>query len=382
MIVYLDNSATTKPCARAIEYMNRSLTDGYFNPSSLYAPAIRVERELNHARERIRSLLNAPPDAEVLFTSGGTEANNLAILGTVQAMRGPRHLITSGAEHPSVLEPFEALGPRGHRLSLIPIQMSGEPDWDALEAALRQEPSLISLMHVNNETGAMLDVERLSKLVRALAPGCLIHVDGVQGFLHQPIDFRLIDLYTLSGHKIHAPKGVGALVMKKDVRLAPRQLGGGQQRALRSGTENTPGILALAGAMEYMAAIPDLNERLMRAKLRLYEGLQSSIDGLLVNGPAPGEGAPHIINLSFPGVRGEVLLHALEAEGIYCSTGSACSSKKRKLSSVLLSMGIHPERAEGSLRFSFSPDTTDAEIDYATKKIAALHAQFKRYRRK
>lgn len=383
MIAYLDNSATTKPCALAVERMNRTMTEGYFNPSSLYAPAIQVERELRATRELICATLSVSLSAyDVIFTSGGTEANNLALLGAVSAMHGRQTVISSGAEHPSVLAALEALGGMGHNVELLPLSASGDIDWDTLRRALEQKPALVSLMQVNNETGATLDVPRLSALVRGASPNSLIHVDGVQGYLRLPVDARMIDLYTLSAHKIHGPKGAGALVVRKGVRLLPRQLGGGQQGAVRSGTENTPGIAGLAGAIEHMGAIDELSDRLMRAKLRFFEGVKDRVEGLLVNGPAPEDGAPHIINLNFPGVRGEVLLHALEAGGVYCSTGSACSSKKRKLSAVLLAMGIGQDRAESALRFSFCPDTTDEQIDYAVQVIGDQYAQLKRFRRR
>ena len=241
-------------------------------------------------------------------------------------------------------------------------------------------PSLISCMQVNNETGAVLDVEKLYSIVNGRA---LIHVDGVQGFLRVPVELKYVDLYTLSSHKIHGPKGEGALVFKKNVRFAPRQIGGGQESGLRSGTENTPGIAGLMAAVDEMLSMgPGMQAELMGKKLHLVEKFREAVPELLVNGPDPEKAAPHIVNISFPGVRGEVMLHALESEGVYASTGSACSSKKLKVSGVLTSMGIAPSRAEWALRFSLSPHTTIEEIDYAAQRLGALYGMLKKYARR
>lgn len=381
MIAYLDNSATTRPSEGVIGAMAQCMREGYYNPSSLYAPAMKSEQAMRACREEIGRQLHVPGGG-VLFTSGGTEANNLAILGSVEAMHGPQRLVVSAVEHPSVLEAFRALEARGHHLSVIGVDAQGQLDWDALECALKQGPALVSCMQVNNETGAVSDVNRLSEMARALAPGALIHVDGVQGFMRLPFDARKVDLYTLSGHKLHGPKGVGALWVRAGVRLKARQIGGGQENALRSGTENTPGIAGLLCAIRELSAVEALQTQLMEKKLRLWRAFEQAVPGAMVNGPAPEAGAPHILNASFPGVRGEVMLHALEGEGVYCSTGSACSSKKRKLSPVLIAMGIAPDRAECALRFSLSPHTTDEEIDYAAERAGALHRQLKLFRRK
>lgn len=380
MIAYLDNSATTRPSEAVIEAMAQSMREGFYNPSSLYAPAMAAEKQLDRCRGAIEAAISAPP-GRVIFTSGGTEANNLALMGAVSAMHGPRHIMVSAVEHPSVLAAAQALEKMGHRLSLIPVDKQGQADWGWLETALKADPpALVSFMQVNNETGALCDLKRLSGLVRALAPGALLHVDGVQGFLRSPMDAKLVDMYTLSGHKIQGPKGVGALWVRRGVRLLPRQVGGGQEEQYRSGTENTPGIAGLMCAIQTMDS--QAPEKMMALKLRLAQGLAQAVSGLIVNGPEPQAGAPHILNVSFPGVRGEVMLHALEGEGVYVSTGSACSSKKRKVSQVLLNMGIPAELAEGALRFSLAADTSRAQIDYACEKAGALYQALKRFRRK
>ena len=379
MIAYLDNSATTKPCAEAVEAMTRCMTEGYFNPSSVYAPAVEAFQRVRASRELILQTVHGN-GCELTFTSGGTEANNLAILGSVERMRGKQLLAVSAVEHPSVRESFDELERCGHEVRRIGVNANGELDWDALSRALDDGASLVSCMQVNNETGALLDVRKLHELVRGRA---VIHVDGVQGFLRVPMEMKYCDLYTLSGHKIHGPKGIGALVWRKGVRFAPRQIGGGQEGNLRSGTENTPGIAGLMAAVEAMRALgADMPERLMRRKLHMIERFREAVPELLVNGPDPKIAAPHIVNLSFPGVRGEVMLHALEAEGVYASTGSACSSKKRKVSAVLTAMGIGADRAEWALRFSLSPHTTDAEIDLAAEALRKLYPQLKKYTRR
>ena len=379
MEAYLDNSATTKPCAAAVDTMVKCMTEGYYNPSSVYKPAVEAFQQLRACRELILKALHAG-DHSLVFTSGGTESNNLAILGTVGRMRGKQLVAVSAVEHPSVRESFAELERMGHEVRVIGVNERGELDWDALSKALDDGASLVSCMQVNNETGAKLDVMRLHELVNGRA---IIHVDGVQGFLRVPIDLKCVDLYTLSSHKIHGPKGEGALVWRKSVRLAPRQIGGGQEGGLRSGTENTPGIAGLMAAVQEMLNMgPQMQQELMQKKLHLIEAFQNAVPELLINGPEPEQAAPHIVNLSFPGVRGEVMLHALESRGVYASTGSACSSKKLKVSGVLTSMGIAPSRAEWALRFSLSPHTTIEEIDYAAQCLAELYAQLKKYARR
>ena len=381
MLAYLDNSATTRPTDGVIDAMSRCMREGYFNPSALYAPAIDSEKAMRACREELASALCVSPKG-ILFTSGGTEANNLAIIGTVSAMRGPQHLIVSAVEHPSVLEAFHYLEGLGHRVTVIGVDGRGQLDWAQLEDALDDAPALVSCMQVNNETGALADIPRLSALVREKAPNALIHVDGVQGFLRVPFDARLVDLYTMSSHKIHGPKGVGALYVRPGVRLIPRQLGGGQEGALRSGTENTPGIAGFMEAAREMKAMPDRFQHMMEKKKLLWTLFQQAVPAAQLNGPSIEEGAPHIINISFPGVRGEVMLHALEGARVYCSTGSACSSKKRHLSPVLLAMGLDPDRAEAALRFSLSPLTQDEEIRYAAEQLETIYATLSRFKRR
>ena len=379
MQAYLDNSATTKPCPEAVNAMMEALTTSYYNPSSVYKPAVEVFQKVREARETLLGALHTR-EHNLVFTSGGTEANNLAVIGTVSKMRGRQIVAVSAVEHPSVGESFAELEKMGHEVRIIGVSQTGELDYDALETALNDGASFVSCMHVNNETGAVLDVEKLHQTVRGRA---IIHVDGVQSFLRVPVDMKYVDLFTISSHKIHGPKGEGALVYRKNLRFAARQIGGGQEGALRSGTENTPGIMGFAAAANAMVAMgSDMPAELMQKKLYLIENVRKAIPDILINGPEPEKAAPHIVNIAFPGVRGEVMLHALESEGIYASTGSACSSKKLKVSAVLTQMGFASARAESSLRFSISPHTTREEIEYAAEKLGVLYNQLKKYTRR
>jgi len=334
---------------------------------------------MNECREIIRRAVGAK-DARVIFTSGGTESNNLALFGAVGVMRPPVRVAVSAVEHPSVLEAAQRLKESGAEIVILPVLSDGSLDFDFLEEELKKGLSLVSVMQVNNETGAISDIERVSKLTREY--NSLLHVDGVQGFLRVKFDFSLCDMYTLSAHKIHGPKGIGALVVRKGMRLKACHIGGGQEDALRSGTENTPGIFGLMRAIDEMQAMENLSCSLMEKKLYLKEKFIEAVPGLMVNGPSPETAAPHIINFSFPNVRGEVMLHALEEENVFASTGSACSSKKMKVSSVLTAMGMRPREAEWALRFSLSPYTTFEEIDYAAKVVKEKYEILKRFQRR
>jgi len=376
---YLDNSATTRPCEAAVAAMERALREEWYNPSAVYKPSVEAFRSLRDARQRLLDAVGGA-GCDAVFTSGGTESNNLAILGAVGRMRGRQVLAVSAVEHPSVREAFSLLAEQGHDVRVIGVDAAGQLKWDELEAALDDGASLVSCMQVNNETGAVLDAARLHAIVNGRA---LIHVDGVQGFLRVPFDMKLADLYTVSSHKLHGPKGVGALVVKKGVRLKPHHVGGGQESGLRSGTENTPGIAGMDAAIAELVHMgSDMPEKLMAKKLRLVQAVRAVVPDVIVNGPDPAAGAPHIVNLGFPGVRGEVMLHALEGDGVYVSTGSACSSKKLKVSGVLTAMGIRPQVAEWAVRFSLSPHTTEEEIDYAARRIGAQYDLLKRFQRR
>ena len=383
-MIYLDNSATTRPFDGVIEAMDRNMREAYFNASAAYGPALGVEREVRDCRRAIAAQIGAREE-EIVFTCGGTEGDNLAILGAAQALRRPGVFACSDIEHPAVAETIARVRQLGHEVRRLPVDARGVLDLAACEEALNGDTRFVSCMQVSNETGAIQPVAALSRIAKAKNPDALVHVDGVQGFMRVPVHMQRegIDLYTLSGHKIHGPKGVGALAVRKGVRLAPQETGGGQERGLRSGTVNSTGIAGLLAAVREMAGRPEDVARLSEMKARLVREL-ADVPGLRVNGPQPGEAdsAPHILSLTFEGVRGEVLRNALEGEGVLVSTGSACASHKQKVSASLLSMGLTAEQADGTIRVSLGLFNTMAEMDETARRIARLVAALRQYRRR
>lgn len=380
-MIYLDNSATTRTLESAAQAAFRCMREDFFNPSSAYAPAARLEKRVNEARARLAATLGCRAE-EIVYTSGGTESNNMAILGALRAMRGRGRIITSASEHPSVYELFRLLEQRGYQAVYIGTDESGAASLAELAANLTPDTALVSLMHVNNETGAVTDIAAAASLIRSRAPQAVFHVDGVQAYGKLPFGCPPCDLYSVSGHKIHAPKGVGALYVRAGLRFAGGLVGGGQEQGRRSGTTNAPGILGLDAAVTAYAAHQQEWVAAMRAcKMRLAERLLSLPDAYL-NGPAPEDGAPHILNVSFPGVRGEVLLHALEQREIYVSTGSACSAHKKGNNRVLAAAGVRGARQEGALRLSLCPFNTLEEMDRAAEEIDRQAAFLRRYQRR
>ncbi len=357
---YLDNSATTAVCRAAADKAYEMMTACWGNPSSLHTAGFEAEREMEAARSAVAGLLGAAPDT-LTFTSGGTEANNLAIFGAAAAKaRGGRHIVTTAMEHPSVAAACGQLEKEGWEVTRLVPDGSGCVPLSALEAALRPDTMLVSMMLVNNETGAILPVEEAAPLVRRLAPRALLHCDAVQAFGKLPIRVRPmdVDLLTVSGHKIHAPKGCGALYVKKGVRILPRAFGGGQERGLRPGTEATPAIAAFGAAA---AAVPELagqRARFEELMNRLLAGLERQEEILLHR---PVRHAPYILNLSVPGIRSETLLHFLAQRGVYVSSGSACS--RGKSSPVLAALGLPPAEIDSALRVSLSRDNDEEDID-------------------
>lgn len=379
MPIYLDNSATTRPSEAVVAAMAKCMREGYFNPSALYAPALQSAKMLREGREALLAAVHAPAGSRVVFTSGGTEADNLAVLGSLSAQRGGDILYSAG-EHPAVRE--ACLSVKGLNAKVIPYTRAGLVDLDALEGLLSPETRLICCMQVNNETGAVQPLARIARLRDRLAPDALLHVDGVQGFLRVPVDMSAlkIDSYALSGHKLHAPKGIGALIAGPRVRLRAQLLGGGQEGALRSGTENTPGIAGLIAAVRDYPKDADIRS----VKMRLWALLQAIVPGAVVNGPAPDsdDAAPHILNVSLPPVRSETMLHALEAKEIYVGMGSACSSRKQKISPVLESMHVPRSVAESALRFSLCPENTQEEMERTAQAVGQCYALLAKYQRR
>ena len=379
MPIYLDNSATTRCCAPAAEAAVRAMREDYFNPSALYGPALKASLALKEGREEILRSVHAPGGSAVIFTSGGTESDNLAILGRAAKAHGAGAVLYGAGEHPAVKE---ACLSSGLRAVEIPYDREGRVDLAALETLLTEDAVLICCMQVNNETGAVQPLAEISQLRRKKAPAAHFHVDGVQGYLRLPFDMAAVgaDTYALSGHKIHAPKGIGALICRPGVSLTPRQIGGGQENALRSGTENTPGIFALLAAVR---AFPRENA-LRENKVLLWHLLREAVPAARVNGPDPESdlSAPHILNVSLPPVRSETMLHALEGEGVYIGMGSACSSHKQKGSAVLKALHTPPPLAESALRFSLCPDNPAAALEEAARAVQRQYAVLSKFIRR
>ena len=383
-MIYLDNSATTKPCQAALFAMRDALEMDWFNPSAAYGPAVRAEKKMTQARKTLLDAAGAQ-NAELTFTGSGSEADSLAILGSAERFHGVRRVLLFGGEHPAVLNTRAQLERLGHTVEVFPARRDGVADLEKLAAMLDENVGLVSCMQVNNETGAVQPVEEIAKLVHEKCPQALMHVDGVQGFLRVPMAFDKsdVDLYTCSGHKIHGPKGIGALIARRGVRLSPRIEGGGQEKGLRSGTENTAGIAGFAAAAEWMLAQTERGEALRAAKLRLYARLRAEIPNLHVNGPDPEgkDAAPHILNLSL-GVRGEVMLHALEAEGVYVGNGSACSTHKREMSAAFKAMRAEKQDAEMAVRFSLGMMNTTEEMDAAADAVIRCYKMYSAFQRR
>ena len=379
-MIYLDNSATTRMSEKSAQIAYKYMTEKFFNPSSAYTAAVEVERDIKAARENMSRALRCTPD-EFIYTSGGTESNNAAILGTLKLRRTKGKIICSAVEHPSVYEVFRMLEGMGFNAVFCPVTSDGAIDLGALSELVTPDTQLVSLMHVNNETGAINDLAKCQSIIKANAPEAVFHSDGVQAFCKLPFSPLPCDLYSVSGHKIHAPKGVGVLYVAKGTKFFGSLVGGGQERGLRSGTTNVPSVMALDAAVtDYMQNQQAYIENMRRCKMNLAENVRA-IKDTVINGCAPEIGAPHILNVSFMGVRGEVLLHTLADKGIYVSTGSACSTHK-KGNRILDAMGIKGERQEGAIRFSLCAHTTVAEIDEACDVINAVLPQLRKFKRR
>lgn len=381
-MIYFDNSATTQTFPEAAERACRAMTQEYFNPAAAYNAAFQVEKTVNEARSFAASLLGAAP-SEVIYTSGGTESNNAAVFGTLRSVHGKKHIVTTEIEHPSVYETVMTAAKLFNAdLAFAPLNRDGSVDVDRLSDVLTPDTALVSIMHVNNELGSVNDLNRIAEKVRALAPNAVLHSDGVQAFMKVGMQKLPVDLYSVSAHKLHAPKGVGLLYVRSGVRFAGGQIGGGQERNLRSGTTNVPGILGMDTALRlYSANLGERHAKMRRVKQRLYRNL-STLPDVFLNGPSIELGAPHILNLSFPGVRGEVLMHALERFGVIVSTGSACSAKKQGKNRILNAIGITGARQESAIRFSFSPFNTEEEADIAANIIDEQLRLLRRYKRR
>jgi cysteine desulfurase len=369
--IYLDNSSTTKVLDEAAQAVFDVMTLHFGNPSSLHRKGIEAEKIMRQSREKVAQALGVCP-REIYFTSGGTESNNWAIKGAAQSLlRRGNHLITTLIEHPSVLEAFSALEKEGFKVTYLKTDKEGFIHTDELKAALTPETVLVSIMYVNNEVGSIQYIKKAAEVIKGYNKNILFHVDAVQAFGKIPLVSNLegIDLLSLSGHKIYGPKGVGALFVRDKVRIEPLLHGGGQEAGFRSGTENLPGIAGLGVAVDICYNnMSKWHDKMAELKQRLMDGILKNIPETILNGP--DSGAPHILNMSFLGTRGEILLHALESKGIYVSTGSACSSNKGGTSHILKALGKSHDEQDSALRFSLCPFLSPEDMDYTIQVLA------------
>jgi cysteine desulfurase len=368
--IYLDNAATTKALPEVTEAVVNALEKNYANPSSLHRFGLRSEKILRKSRKIVADYLGVKAK-EITFTSGGTESNNLAIRGITEAYQNRgKHLITSPIEHSSVAELFKALEKEGWQIDRVKVDQGGHVDLDHLKSLIRKDTLLVSIMQVNNELGTIQPTKKIAEIIKSENPLSFFHVDGVQAFgkIYSNLSQWPVDLYSVSGHKIHGPKGIGTLYIQNGINLKPLIYGGGQEKKLRSGTENIPGIAGLREAVKKLPQLSTENsaDNYLAQKRAYLLNLLQKIDSVVVNSPAAG--APHIINFSLPGIKGETMLHALENQRIYISTGSACSSKK-KGSRIINACGLSQERSESALRVSLNKEITDDDLDYLIKTL-------------
>lgn len=383
MEVYLDNSATTRCFDEVAQLMHKIMCEDYGNPSSMHHKGVEAERYVRDARETLAKILKVN-EKEILFTSGGTESDNIAVIGAAMANhRRGRHLITTQIEHPAILQPMAYLQNQGFEVTYLPVDREGRISLKDLERAIRPDTILVSIMHTNNEIGSLQPVAEAGELIKKCNPQTMFHVDAVQGFGK----FRIypkkmqIDMLSVSAHKIHGPKGVGFLYLREGARVNPIMYGGGQQKGMRSGTENVAGSAGMAKAAELVYRDLDGDmERMYGLREMLINGV-SQIEEVKVNGCPGREGAAHIVSLSVRGVRSEVLLHALEERGIYVSAGSACASHKPQPSATLRAIGIEKELLDSTIRFSFSVFTTKEEIAYTVQALNEMVPMLRRYTR-
>ena len=384
MEAYLDNSATTRCSAKAAEMVMKVMREDFGNPSALHTKGVEAEHYVKEARAFFAKNLKVD-EKEICFTSGGTESNNLALIGTAMAnRRAGNHLITTSVEHASVDNTMKYLEEQGFRVTYLPVDEYGVVSLEALKEVLCPETILVSVMYVNNEVGAVQPVDEIARIVKEHNPNTIFHVDAIQAYGKYRIYPKKegIDLLSVSGHKIHGPKGTGFLYVNSKVKIHSIVFGGGQHKGLRSGTENVPGIAGMAeAAAECYENLEEKIDRLYALKDRFVSQV-SALEGTKVNGHTGRDSAPQIVSVSFRDVRSEVLLHALEEKGIYVSAGSACSSNKPSVSRTLKNMEIDKELLGSTLRFSFCFDTTEEEIDYCIKELGELLPVLRRYVRR
>ncbi len=384
MQAYLDNSATTRCSKRAADMMVKLLTEDFGNPSSMHMKGVEAENYIKEAKKKIAKTLKID-EKEIVFTSGGTESNNMALIGAALAnKRAGNHIITTSIEHASVAAVAAYLEELGFRVTYLKVDSDGLISLEELKEAVTEETILVSLMMVNNEIGAVEPIAEAAKIIKAKNPKTLVHVDAIQAYGKYRIYPKKmgIDLLSVSGHKIHAPKGTGFLFIRDKVKVKPLIYGGGQQKGMRSGTENVPGVAALAEAAEEIYEDFDKKiDHLYALKERFISGLEG-MEGVTVNGRTGRDSAPQIVSVSIEGVRSEVMLHTLEDRGIYVSAGSACASNKPAVSATLTAIGLKKNLLDSTIRFSFCKDTTEEEIDYALSVMQEVIPKLQKYTRK
>lgn len=382
MEAYFDNSATTQVFDSAKDAVVKAMTEDYGNAAARHMKGVEAERIIKEAKTEIAKSLKVQ-EKEIFFTSGGTESNNTALIGTALAgRRAGKHLITTAVEHPSIYNTMGFLEEQGFEITYLPVDEHGLISLKELEDAVREDTILVSVMYVNNEIGAVEPVEEISRCIKRKNPRTYFHVDAIQAYGKYVIRPKKqgIDLLSVSGHKIHGPKGVGFLYVDEKVKIRPIMFGGGQQKGMRSGTENVPGCAGMAAAVkEIYTGHTERAERLYSLRERLIAGLKEC-DGVMVNGYEDRRNAPQIVSASFEGVKSEVLLHALEDKGIYVSSGSACSSNHPGVSGTLKGIGLRKELLDSTLRFSFGAFNTEEEVDYCIGVLRELLPVLRKYR--
>lgn len=380
MEAYFDNAATTAVFPEVKNLMIKLMDEDYGNPSSLHMKGVEAEKYVKQAAAQLARELKCQ-EKEIVFTSGGTESNNLAIIGGAMAhRRAGKHIITSAVEHASVSAAMDFLAGEGYDISVVGVNKDGKLKLDELKEALRPDTILVSIMYVNNEIGTIQPIEEISKIVKGYDSSILFHVDAVQAFGKLRFSPKKLgmDLLSISGHKIHGPKGSGALYIKDKTLIRPIIYGGGQQRAMRSGTENVPAIAGMGLAAELMYKDYDSRTEYISKLKNTFIERVTRLENVFDNS---GD-APHIASISFVGIRSEVMLHVLEDKGIYVSSGSACSSNKPHISNVLKGIGLDKDRLESTLRFSFCATNTMEQVDYAIRVIEEILPIYRRYIRK
>ena len=381
--VYLDNSATTRVFDSVRDVMVQAMMADYGNTSSRHMKGVEAENYIKTAREEIAKSLKVK-EKEIIFTSGGTESNNMALIGVAMAnKRAGNHLITSGIEHASIYNTMIFLEEQGFRVTYLPTDKNGHVSLDALREAICDDTILVSVMYVNNEMGAVEPIEEIAKIIKEKKSKAYFHVDAIQAYGKYVIRPKKmgIDLMSVSAHKIHGPKGVGFLYADEKVKIKPIIFGGGQQKNMRSGTENVPGCAGMGMAVKELYTDHDAKvEQIYALKDRMVKGLQE-IEGVTVHGLTGRDSAPQIVSAGFEGVRAEVLLHALEDRGVYVSSGSACSSNHPGISGTLKGIGVKDSLLDSTLRFSFGLFNTEEDVDYCLEQLKELLPMLRRYRR-